>query len=275
MSRDRPVGLVAVQYEAQPLLAWLEEESHERLGDATLRLGQIAGRRVALAEVLVGPVHAALGAQGLILRHQVGCLICFGSACALTPALAVRDLVAARRVAHHDAGTFLGSRFIPLGVMSRGPGGRSCYRRGFDADPSLLALALAAAERLGAPAQAGTVVSGSQALFSEGRCRWLRQRFDAIAVDMESAAVAQTAMAHDLPWVAVRAISDVIGDEPFDFSRLLVYPDGGRPYWQQAAGRWLYLLAHPTVMRQALRLQQGLGAAAERAAEWVTAMLQA
>jgi 5'-methylthioadenosine/S-adenosylhomocysteine nucleosidase len=275
MTGDRPVGLVAVQYEAQPLRTWLEEEGRERLGDATLRLGRIAGRRVALAEVLVGPVHAALGAQALILRHRVDCLISFGSAGALTPTLGVRDLVAARRVAHHDAGIDLGSGFIPLGVMSQGRAGRASYRRGYDADPDLLARALAAAERLGTPAQAGMVVSGSGTLFSPDRRRWLGQTYGAIAVDMESAAVAQTALAHNLPWVAVRAISDVAADEPFDFSRLLIYLDGARPYWRQSAARWLYLLAHPVVLRRALRLQHGLSVAARRAAEWVTAMLRA
>jgi len=270
MSDDRPIGLVAVRSEMRPLLALFQEEGRERLGDATLYIGWIGGRRVALAQVLLGPVHAALGAQALILRHGVGGLISFGSAGALDPALEVGDLVVASRTVAHDAGAFQGSRFVPLGVKGHDPQGRTGYRRAFEADAGLVDLALAAAGR---PVRAGTVVSGGQVILSAARRDWLRQTFGALAVDMESAAVAQAAVAHGLPWVALRAISDQAGDEPVDMSRIVIRLDDPRPRWRQGAGRWLYLLTHPAVRRRLWRVRQGLVMAAGRAAEWAAAMI--
>lgn len=92
---------------------------------------------------------------------------------------------------------------------------------------------------------------------------------------METAAVAQTAVAHRLPWVAVRAISDSAADDlTLDYACLWLYLDADRPAWRQRIGRWCYLLTHATA-RQSLRyLRQGLALAAVRASRLVEAMLQ-
>jgi len=258
------------------LLDALQEEKRERLGGAILHTGRIAGQPVVLADVLPGPVNAALGAQALIIRFGVGSLVSVGSAGALDPALAPGDLVVARRTIAHDAGVFLGRRFDPAGVMGRDGQGRVGYRRAFVADPDLVASALAAARLLDGRVYAGTVVTGNQAIFSTARKRWLRQTFDALAVEMEMAAVAQVAVAHRLPWVGVRAISDAADDDlVLDFGRLRVYLDGDRPAWQYRLGRWFYLLTRPEICRKLRRLQRGLTLASERAAYLVEAMLRA
>jgi adenosylhomocysteine nucleosidase len=269
------IGLVAVRQEIVPLLGVLQPEGQEGFGEAILHHGSIGGRPVALAEVLVGPVHAALGAQALIARCGVACLISFGSAGALEGSLQPGALVIAQRAVAHDAGVFLGHRFQPSGIMGRDGRGRIGLRRGFEADPDLVALGRSAAHKLGTPVHTGTIVTGNQAIFSTARKRWLRQTFGALVVEMETAAVAQTAMAHELPWVAVRSVSDTADDHlVLDFGRLQFYLDGGRPAWQQQASRWSYLLTHPTARRRLRRLRGGLAQAAGQASRLVEAMLQ-
>jgi adenosylhomocysteine nucleosidase len=269
------IGLVAVRQEILPLLGALQREDQERNGEAILHLGSIAGRPVALAEVLIGPVNAALGAQALIARCEAACLISFGSAGALDGSLQPGALVIAQRAVAHDAGVFLGHRFQPSGIMGRDRRGRTGLRQAFEADPGLVALGQSAAHKLGTPVHAGTVVTGNQAIFSTARKRWLRQTFGALVVEMETAAVAQTAVAHELPWVAVRAVSDTADDDlALDFGRLRFYLDGGRPAWQQQASRWFYLLTHPTARRRLRRLRGGLALAAGQASRLVEAMLQ-
>lgn len=269
------IGLVAVGQEVLPLLGVLQRKDQERHGEAILHLGSIERRSVALAEVLIGPVNAALGAQALITRCGVTCLIGFGSAGALDWNLKPGDLVIAQRAVAHDAGRFLGHRFQPSGIMGRDGRGRVGLRRAFEADPDLVALGQSAAHKLGASVQTGTVVTGNQAIFSTARKRWLRQTFDALVVEMETAAVAQAAAAHGLPWVAVRAVSDRAGDDlVLDYSRLQFYLGDGRPTWRQQASRWFYLLAHPSARRRLHRLRQGLTLASEQASWLVQAMLQ-
>jgi adenosylhomocysteine nucleosidase len=274
MSIPAPVGLVAVHREIHPLLHVLDATRESRQGDVLLYGGQCKGRAIALAKVLPGPVNAALGAQLLAVRHNVGSLISVGSAGALDPCLATGDLVVARWAAAHDAGTFLGQRFKPVGIMGLDAHGRAGYRRTFAADPDLLALALAAARSLDVKVFTGTVVTGNQIIFSTARKRWLHQTFDALAVDMETAAVAQVGTALRLPWLAVRAISDAADDDlAMDYDRLRVYLDEQRPAWQHSVRRWLYLLTHPVTWRQLGRLQKGLAQASGRAAQLVQTMI--
>lgn len=269
------IGLVAVRQEIVPLLGALQLEGQERHGEAIVHRGSMEGRSVALAEVLIGPVHAALGAQALIAHCGVACLISFGSAGALEGSLQPGALVIAQRAVAHDAGAFLGHRFQPSGIMGRDGRGRIGFRRAFEADPGLVMLGQSAAHKLGTPVHTGTVVTGNQAIFSTARKRWLRQTFGALVVEMETAAVAQTAMAHGLPWVAVRSVSDTADDDlVLDFGRLRFYLDSGRPVWQQKASRWSYLLTHPAARRRLRRLHGGLAQAAGKSSRLVEAMLQ-
>lgn len=270
------VGLVAVPREILPLRRVMQAEAEGWLGEALLHTGWIGGRPLALAEVLPGPVHAALGAQALVIRHRVDSLISFGSAGALAAGLSPGDLVVGRRAVAHDAGSFLGQRFEPAGVMGRDRHGQVGYRRAFEADPGMVELALEAAQALGGEARVGTIVTGNQVIFATARKRWLHRTFDALAVEMETAAVAQAAVAHRLPWVAVRAISDTADDDlALDYGRLRLYLDDERPAWRCRTGRWTYLVTHPGAWRRLRRLSRGLALASERAARLVEAMLRA
>jgi adenosylhomocysteine nucleosidase len=270
------IGLVAVTRESLPLLAVLRNSEQDRWGETILHRGQIGGQLVALADVLAGPVNAALGAQALVGHCGVRALISLGSAGALDPGMLPGDLVVAERAMAHDAGVFLGSRFEPAGVMGRDERGRGGYRRHFEADRSLVELALDAALSFNGRVCTGTVVTGNQVVFSTARRRWLWYTFGALAVEMETAAVAQVAMAHRLPWVAVRAISDTAGDEfILDYRRLRVYLDDARPAWRHQMGRWFYLMTHPQAWHRARHLRRGLDLASGQAAKLVETMLRA
>jgi len=269
-------GLVAIPREIRPLLACVQVKERVRWGDAILYLGQIGKRSVALAEVLVGPVHGALGAQALIALYGVNRLIGFGSAGALAPELSPGDLVIVQNAVAHDAGVFYGKRFEPSGVMGRDGQGQIGFRRTLEADPNLVALALASAQPLGGQARAGTVVTGNQAIFATARKRWLHHTFGALAVEMETAAVAQVAVAHGVPWVAVRAISDTASDDlAMDHGRLRIYLDEPQPAWKRRITRWHYLLTRPEARRRLQQLGDGLALAADRASQVVENMLRA
>ncbi len=271
------IGLVAVHRELRPLLEAVECEGQEQHAGMILRTGLVGRQPVALAEVLIGPVNAALGAQALVLHHGVSGLVSFGSAGALERQLSTGDLVIASRAMAHDAGIFLGHAFDPSGVMARDSQGRIGFRRVFEADPGWVVRARNAAQRLDVhTVRTGAVVTGNQAIFSNARKRWLERTFGALAVDMESAAVAQVAVAYGLPWLAVRAISDTASEDwSLDFGRLRTYLDAGRPAWQQRWSQWSYLLAHPGAWRRFLRLERGLALAARRASLVVGEMLRA
>jgi adenosylhomocysteine nucleosidase len=276
VSEERAIGLVAVEQEAGALLSALNLSQAESVGWVRVHAGRWEDRDVVLAQTLVGQVAAAVAAQALMLRHRIGCLIACGSAGALAMGLDVGDVVIARRVVPHDAGSFVGDRFVPLGSMVRDRRGRPAYCHAFEADARLVRLAHEAASSLVGPprVRVGTLASGNQGIFAPARRDWLHTTFGALAVDMESAAVAAVAQACGVPWVAVRSVSDQASlARWFDMRPLVRYVDDPRPAWRQAAARWGFLLRHPIIWREGRRLRDGLRLAAERAARVVASMV--
>ncbi|ROP74588.1 5'-methylthioadenosine/S-adenosylhomocysteine nucleosidase [Curtobacterium sp. PhB115] len=86
---------------------------------------------------------------------------------------------------------------------------------GYAPDPRLVALATAA--DTGYRMRSATIGS-SEVFVTEGRARALRVAFPEVAaVDMESAAVAQFAHVHDMPFVSVRCISDLCAPDGAEF----------------------------------------------------------
>jgi len=86
---------------------------------------------------------------------------------------------------------------------------------GYDPDARLVELALGS--DAGYRIRAATIGS-SEVFVTEGRARTLREAFPAVAaVDMESAAVAQFAHVHAMPFVSVRCISDLCAPDGDEF----------------------------------------------------------
>lgn len=243
------------------------------------------GVDVALAATGIGKVSAAMAAQAALDAAQPRAVVICGSAGGLDPALAVGDLVLGDPVLAHDQGAFLplemaarhpihrGDGFLPIG--SSLPRGR---RRSFRSDPALLAAAAAAAGRAGLPIpRVGPLVTGDQVIFQDAVRRWLRTAFAALAVDNETAAVAQVAHCHGVPWLAVRGISDAASsDAAFDFIPFLSYQDD-----PTAAALWLshfarraqLVIAQPAAARRIRRFQQGARRAMDRVAALLDALL--
>ena len=90
---------------------------------------------------------------------------------------------------------------------------------GYAPDDRLVELALAsdAGYRL-----RSATIGSSEIFVTEGRARTLRAAFPAVAaVDMESAAIAQFAHVHDMPFVSVRCISDLCAPDGDEFKEHL------------------------------------------------------
>ncbi|MGN7190253.1 MULTISPECIES: 5'-methylthioadenosine/S-adenosylhomocysteine nucleosidase [unclassified Curtobacterium] len=65
-------------------------------------------------------------------------------------------------------------------------------------------------------------IGSSEVFVTEGRARLLRDAFpDVAAVDMESAAIAQFAHVHDMPFVSIRGISDLCAPDGDEFKEHL------------------------------------------------------
>ena len=74
------------------------------------------------------------------------------------------------------------------------------------------AMAEAAMKKKGIPCRVGTLASVARPLFNSEEKRVLGRTLNALAVDMESAAVARVAAEHGRAFFALRAISDTVDE---------------------------------------------------------------
>ena len=205
--------LTAIPEEIAAFGAHLTETGREDVAGIAVYHGTLDGRAVVLAEAGIGKVNAALAASILFDRFRCGGIVFSGVAGGVDPNLNVGDLVIAEQVIQHDYGAMV-------------QGALEVYRAGslpfpeFRGDVALKANAalIAGARKALDGAQFGTILTGDYYLGCGQTRERLFSNFGGKAVDMESAAVAQVAEAFGAPWLIIRALSDLAGeDSQLDF----------------------------------------------------------
>lgn len=215
----RPLGvLAALPDELGDLLATMRAESGvlvHTLGRRDYHVGTVHGVPCVVTLARVGKVAAAATASALIHAFDVGAIVFTGVAGGVGPDVHVGDVVVGDTLLQHDmnASPLFPCFEIPL-----------LGRTHFDADSALAASLANACERFlaeeGAALAArfqirpsrvhrGLVISGDQFVASAQAVATLRALLpDALAVEMEGAAIAQVCHEYDVPCAVVRTISD-------------------------------------------------------------------
>jgi len=168
------------------------------------------GQPAAIACAAASPARARAGAERL-LSEGAGALISFGIAGGLDPELVVGDLVLAEW------------------VETPGEDGRA-------ADPELRARWECAASAAGLRTVGGSLLGATQAVTSVADKRRLHEASGAVAVDMESSAVARAAAEGGVPFAVVRAIADPAG-RPLPRSVIGSIGPDGNPRLGRLVGR--------------------------------------
>ena len=157
-------------------------------------------RRAGVLDVVqsgIGKADAARAATEFILKERPDCIVNSGCAGGIGAGVRVFDIVVGSQYAYHDVDCGEGSL----------PGQVQGLPQRFEADPALLATALGL--RTARPLHGGLICSGDQFLTTpEDDARVLGIYPDALACDMESAAVAQVCRHYGVPFLSFRVISD-------------------------------------------------------------------
>jgi adenosylhomocysteine nucleosidase len=225
----------AMPEELSAVLATVDRDDVVTVGPRQFHRVRRGERTAVLVVSRIGKVAAATTATILLERFGVDAMVFTGLAGAIAPELEIGDIVIATELLHHDfdARPLFERWQVPLLGRSRLP-----------TDPVLSAqLAVAAAAFVAAPpadvialgvtaprVHRGLVVSGDQFLSSSAAVAAIRDGVpDALAVEMEGAAVAQVCCEHDVPLAVARVISDRADHQAgVDFARFLAAAPG--PY---------------------------------------------
>jgi len=229
---QQPIGVIcAIPQELAELRAALDHDIRFEMGGFAFDKGRLDGRPVILAEAGIGKVNTATVATMLAVRFDAGVLVVSGVAGGLDPTLAIGDLVIADRAIQHDCGVIENGRLQPY-QAGHVPFFNPTDQFGYDVDPALLARVRARLEggdliplspRAGGEGRApklvyGPILTGDQFINCEVTRERLHREIGGLAVAMEGGALAQVAERLGLPWLEIRALSDLAGHESqFDF----------------------------------------------------------
>ncbi|MGO1298151.1 MAG: 5'-methylthioadenosine/S-adenosylhomocysteine nucleosidase [Vibrio sp.] len=210
------IGIIgAMEQEVAILKSAMQDVTEINKAGGTYYSGQINGQAVVLLQSGIGKVSAAVGTAILINEYQPDVIINTGSAGGFDASLTMGDVVISSEVRHHDADvTAFG---YEIGQMAGQPAA-------YFADEKLMSIADQALQQSeGKHAVRGLICTGDAFVCRQDQQDYIRKHFpSAVAVEMEASAIAQTCHQCEVPFVVVRAISDVANKEsPMSFDEFL------------------------------------------------------
>lgn len=194
--------IVAMESELQMLLPLVEDIKETTVNGYLIRRGRMGDNEVAIMQTGIGKVNAAVGAISLIDSFGPDLVVNTGIAGGTGQGADILDVVIADRIGYHDVYcgpgnargqvqglpelfSCLGDKLVNLGAVSGNP----AVKRGLIASGDLF---------VSTPEELKAV---------------LAVRPEAIAVDMESGAIAQVCCLRNVPFLAIRVVSDTPGVE--------------------------------------------------------------
>ena len=230
----RRIALISAMHEElAAVLARMPDEQKSIVAGREFWVGHWHGHEVVAVLSRIGKVAAATTATTLIERFGVTRIVFTGVAGGLAPHVRVGDVVVAREFIQHDmdASPLFPRHEVPLTGMTRFPADTTLSNALAVAAPLAMQdirASLPQAEWLNldlsnAQVHQGLIASGDRFVSQTIESQTLQRDLpEALAVEMECAAIAQVCHDYGVPLAAVRTISDRADDAAHvDFSRFI------------------------------------------------------
>lgn len=154
----------------------------------------------------IGKVNAAAGAVELIRNFEPDCIISTGVAGGIDTCLKVMDVVVSRQIVYHDVWCGEGNAYGQIqGLPTFFNGDETLYNCAMSLDTETAI-------------HGGLICSGDKFITDRSELDTIKGNFpEGLAVDMESAAIAQVCYLYKVPFISFRIISDTPGaDKHFE-----------------------------------------------------------
>ena len=189
------IGIIAaMSKEMDLLIPLLSGKTEERIGHLMFNVGQMGNHEIIAMQCGIGKVNAAIGTLTMINHYSPELIINSGVAGGADCQVSIMDIVVGSRVAYHDV--WCGPESV-LGAVQ----GLPLY---YEAPQKIISLFPKKKD-----IKFGLIASGDQFIDNVEALQVIKKNFpDALAVDMESGAIAQVSHIYGVPFVSVRVISD-------------------------------------------------------------------
>ena len=171
------------------------------------RSGELGRNELVLSRSGIGKVNAAVGALRLIEEEKPDCVVSSGVAGGIDDSLELMDVVVATETGYHDVWCGEGNEKGQVqGLPAR-----------FESNEVLWKAAIGGREK---GVKSGLILTGDQFITTKEELRRIKEAFPtALAVDMESAAIAQVCYIMGVPFLSMRIVSDTPGTTEDHFAQ--------------------------------------------------------
>ncbi len=196
------VGIIgAMKVEVESLIKIISDYTVEIISDIEFYRGKLHNTDVIVAKSGVGKVNAAICTQTMILKYSPQLIINIGVAGCVADNMSMGDIVIATEVVQHDVDT--SAVGDPVGMIS------GINLINIPCSKNTVSLLKTAAENLeGFSAFTGIVASGDQFLNDQSKTKWIGEKFNAVACEMEGGSIGQVCYINKVDFGIIRAVSD-------------------------------------------------------------------
>lgn len=197
------IGIItAMSSEQKQLANQLENPTERKEGPFTYTEGTIKNNTIILMQCGIGKVNAAAGAVEMIRNFAPDCIISTGVAGGIDSYLNVMDVVVSSRIVYHDVWCGEGNAYGQIqGLPLYFTGNETLYQCAISLDTETAI-------------HGGLICSGDKFITDRQELETIKANFpEGLAVDMESASIAQVCHLYEVPFISFRIISDTPGAE--------------------------------------------------------------
>lgn len=196
----------AMEQEVELLRDEIENATTKIIANSEFTVGTYNNHEVILLKSGIGKVNAAMTTAILLSEYKPDFVINTGSAGGYDPTLEVGAIVISDEVRHHD---------VDVTAFGYEIGQVPLLPAAFKSDERLMKLAEEAVIELGEhQATTGLIATGDTFMHNPDKVEAVRSHFPQMkACEMEAAAVAQVCHQFEVPFVVIRALSDIAGKE--------------------------------------------------------------
>lgn len=198
------IGVIgAMQMEVDSLKEALSDAKTVTYSGVDFVCGKLGDKDIVAAKCGVGKVFAAICAEAMILKFDVDMMINIGVAGSLTRDLDILDIALADKVLQHDMDTSpLGD---PVGLLS---GINTIF---LPTDEKMNQVMAECLKEKKINYLKGAIASGDQFIATKEQKDLIKERFQAIAAEMEGGSIGHVCYVNNIPFTVLRAISDSEG----------------------------------------------------------------
>lgn len=194
--------IAAMKEEMQEIKKIMQEIEEIKIRELIFFKGKINNNNVILVEAGIGKVNAARVTQLMIDKFEIQRIINVGSAGSANNELKIGDIVIGKRLVQHD---------FDITAFGHPKGFITNIGQYVESDSELISKMEQTILKLSQnefKIKIGTIASGDIFCTEPKMKEKIRTKFNADAIEMEGAAIAQVCKLNEIPFIVIRSISD-------------------------------------------------------------------